>query len=294
MRNIRTDLALEATELWREQEGDPGELSGVRTRTNQREGYPVTVVEVLSPAGEQAVNKPMGTYVTLELDDLLDRLPDAFPRAARALAAELRPFLPQESDAPVLVVGLGNRAITPDAVGPRTADHTMVTRHLVEREPAYFSRFRPVAALAAGVLASTGVESVELVRAVVDRIRPACVVAVDALAARSVRRLCRTVQIASSGIIPGSGVGNARKALNQETLGVPVVALGVPTVVDAATLAADLAGEGAGPLDDAPSLIVTPKDIDAHTADVSKVLGYGINLALQDGLTVEDIDLFLS
>jgi spore protease len=102
------------------------------------------------------------------------------------------------------------------------------------------------------------------------------------------------VQIASSGIIPGSGVGNARKALNQETLGVPVVALGVPTVVDAATLAADLAGEGAGPLDDAPSLIVTPKDIDAHTADVSKVLGYGINLALQDGLTVEDIDLFLS
>ena len=198
--------------------------------------------------------------------------------------------------APVLVVGLGNRAITPDAVGPKTADHTMVTRHLVEREPQHFGMFRPVAALAAGVLGTTGVESGELVHAVVERIHPACVIAVDALAARSVRRLCRTIQIASSGITPGSGVGNARKALNQETLGVPVVALGVPTVVDAATLAADLAGDQLpeGALDGAPSLIVTPKDIDTHVSDVAKVIGYGINLAVQEGLTVEDVEMFLS
>lgn len=296
MRGLRTDLALEATELWREQAGDPGDAPGVVTREYQRERYPVTAVEVTSPEGEQAVNKPMGTYLTLELDGLLERQPDAFPRAVRALAEELGPLLHLKEQAPVLVVGLGNRAITPDAVGPKAADYTMVTRHLVEREPAHFGMFRPVAALAAGVLGTTGVESGELVRAVVDRIRPACVIAVDALAARSVRRLCRTIQIASSGITPGSGVGNARKALNQETLGVPVVAVGVPTVVDASTLAADLAGEGLaeGALDGAPSLIVTPKDIDAHVSDVSKVIGYGLNLALQNGLTVEDVDLFLS
>lgn len=292
----RTDLALESTELWREQAGDPGTASGVVSREYTQEGYPVTVVEITSAEGEQAVNKPMGTYVTLELDGLLERLPEAFPRAARALAAELSPMLRLEEGAPVLVVGLGNRAITPDAVGPRAADHTMVTRHLVEREPDHFGMFRPVAAMAAGVLGTTGVESGELVHAVVQRVKPACVIAVDALAARSVRRLCRTIQIASSGITPGSGVGNARRALNQSTLGVPVVAVGVPTVVDAATLAADLLGEGSGTgaLRDSPSLIVTPKDIDSHVADVSKVIGYGINLALQNGLTVEDVDMFLS
>ena len=292
----RTDLALEATELWRERAGDPGDAPGVVTREYQREHYPVTVVEVTSPEGEQAVNKPMGTYITLELDGLLERQPDAFPRAARALAAELAPMLQLADRAPVLVVGLGNRAITPDAVGPKTADHTMVTRHLVEREPQHFGMFRPVAVLAAGVLGTTGVESGELVHAVVERIRPACVIAVDALAARSVRRLCRTIQIASSGITPGSGVGNARKTLNQESLGVPVVALGVPTVVDAATLAADLAGDHLpkGALDGAPSLIVTPKDIDTHVSDVAKVIGYGINLAVQEGLTIEDVEMFLS
>ncbi len=296
MSQLRTDLALEATELWRERAGDPGDAPGVVTREYQREHYPVTVVEVTSPEGEQAVNKPMGTYLTLELDGLLERQPDAFPRAVRALAAELTPMLQLAEKAPVLVVGLGNRAITPDAVGPKTADHTMVTRHLVEREPQHFGMFRPVAALAAGVLGTTGVESGELVHAVVERIQPACVIAVDALAARSVRRLCRTIQIASSGITPGSGVGNARKALNQETLGVPVVALGVPTVVDAATLAADLAGDQLpeGALDGAPSLIVTPKDIDTHVSDVAKVIGYGINLAVQEGLTVEDVEMFLS
>ena len=158
----RTDLALESTELWREQTGDPGAASGVISRERTQEGYPVTVVEITSAEGERAVNKPMGSYVTLELDGLLERLPEAFPRAARALAAELSPMLRLEEGAPVLVVGLGNRAITPDAVGPKAADHTMVTRHLVDREPEHFGMFRPVAALAAGVLGTTGMESGEL------------------------------------------------------------------------------------------------------------------------------------
>ena len=147
-------------------------------------------------------------------------------------------------------------------------------------------------AVAAGVLGTTGVESGELVRALVRAIRPGAVIAVDALAARSVHRLCSTVQLADTGIIPGSGIGNARVALNRQTLGVPVIAVGVPTVVDAATLAADLTGqEGEQELG---RMLVTPKDIDVLVSDAAKVIGYGISLALQEGLEIEDVDLFLS
>ena len=199
------------------------------------------------------------------------------------------------------MVGLGNRAITPDNIGPKAADQTMVTRHLVERVPEHFGSFRPVAALAAGVLGTTGMESGELVRAVAETLRPACVIAVDALASRSLRRVCRTIQLADTGITPGSGVGNARAALNAETLGVPVIAVGVPTVVDAATLTCDVLAEaGKGELDPAAlqgagdGLIVTPKDIDTQVHDLAKVIGYGINLALHTGLTIGDVELFLS
>ena len=198
-------------------------------------------------------------------------------------------------------MGLGNRAITPDAVGPKAADHTLVTRHLVTQVPEHFAAFRSVSALAAGVLGTTGMESGEMVSALVEKIRPDCVVAVDALASRSLDRVCSTVQLADTGIVPGAGVGNARAALNAETLGVPVVAVGVPTVVDAATLALDVLSE-AGREDLDPEvlrgagkgLIVTPKDIDAQVADLSKVIGFGINLALQPGLTVEDVEMLLS
>ena len=218
-----------------------------------------------------------------------------------ALAAELGALLGLAPGAPALVVGLGNRAITPDNIGPKAADQTMVTRHLVERVPEHFGSFRPVAALAAGVLGTTGMESGELVRAVAETLRPACVIAVDALASRSLRRVCRTIQLADTGITPGSGVGNARAALNAETLGVPVIAVGVPTVVDAATLTCDVLAEaGKGELNPAAlqgagdGLIVTPKDIDTQVHDLAKVIGYGINLALHTGLTIGDVELFLS
>ena len=297
----RTDLALEAAQLWQESAGEAGTLPGVESEEATREGYPVTTVRIRDEAGARALGKPVGTYVTLELDGLARREEDAFGRAARALAAELGALLGLEPGAPALVVGLGNRAITPDNIGPKAADQTMVTRHLVERVPEHFGSFRPVAALAAGVLGTTGVESGELVRAVAEKIKPACVVVVDALASRSLSRVCTTVQLADTGIVPGSGVGNARFALNRETLGVPVIAVGVPTVVDAATLAADvLAQAGRDDLDpDAlrgagDGLLVTPRDIDARVADLAKVIGYGINLALQPGLTIADIDLFLS
>ena len=193
------------------------------------------------------------------------------------------------------MVGLGNRAITPDAIGPKVHEYTLVTRHLVEGVPEHFGSFRPVASLAAGVLGTTGVESGEVVRAVCEKLRPACVIAVDALASRSLERLCRTVQLADTGITPGSGVGNHRFALDEKTLGVPVLAVGVPTVVYGATLAADLLGrDDLPPLGRGGELLVTPKDIDSQVADLAKIVGYGISLALQPGMTVEDLELLLS
>ena len=296
----RTDLAVEAAQLWRER-GGVGALPGVESRESKREGYPVTTVKILDCRGEQALGKPAGTYVTLTLEGLARRENDAFGRAARAVAAELTPLLKLSKGSPVLVVGLGNRSITPDDIGPKAADHTMVTRHLVEQVPEHFGSFRPVAALAAGVLGTTGVESGELVRAVAEKVRPACVIVVDALASRSLSRVCTTVQLADTGITPGSGVGNARAALDRASLGVPVIAVGVPTVVDGATLAADLLAEaGQAHLDPqalqgaGEGLMVTPRDIDARVTDLAKVVGFGINLALQTGLTVEDVELFLS
>ena len=297
----RTDLALEARELQQSAEKTT-ELEGVKATEQEREGYPVTRVEVLNEAGEKAIGKPVGNYITVDLSALVRREEGAFPRAAKALAAELSSLLKDiPPKAPALVVGLGNRAITPDAVGPGAADHTLVTRHLVEQTPEHFGAFRSVAALAAGVLGTTGVESGDLVKAVADKIKPACIIAVDALASRSLKRVCTTVQIADTGIIPGSGVGNHRAPLNQRTLGVPVIAVGVPTVVDGATLALDILEE-AGKADLDPQalsgaggdLMVTPRDIDQRSADMAKVIGYGINLALQSGLTVEDVEMFLS
>ena len=292
----RTDLALEAAQLWRESAGEAAELPGVESAEELREGYPVTTVRILDGRGEQALGKPAGTYITLELDGLARRESDAFGRAARALAAELAPLLPRDPRAPALVVGLGNRAITPDNIGPKAADHTMVTRHLVEQVPEHFGAFRPVAALAAGVLGTTGVESGQLVRAVAERIRPACVLCVDALAARSVRRVCRTVQVADTGITPGSGVGNAREALNAQTLGVPVIAIGVPTVVDAATMVYELAGQepSLAQQDKARMMMVTPREVDLLIERAAKVLSLAINHALQPHISVEDIGYLVS
>ena len=206
----RTDLAMEARELWQERAGQAAELPGVQAEERERAGMPVTVVRVLDEAGERALGKPRGTYVTLTLEGVETRADGAFPRAVEAVAAELGALLEQVDldRGPVLVAGLGNRAITPDAIGPRVHDCTLVTRHLVGRMPEQFGHLRPVASVAAEVMGSTGLESRELVASVCQSIRPCCVIAVDALASRSLGRLCRTVQLADTGISPGSGVGN--------------------------------------------------------------------------------------
>ena len=286
-----TDLALESAQLWREQ--NPGELPGVRSRELHCKGFPVTEVEVLNEEGERAVGKPAGHYRTLELGSRQGRSADYFPRLVEALAEELRSLLALKEGESVLVVGLGNRNVTPDAVGPWAVEQTVVTRHLVSARPEQFGQFRPVSAVATGVLGTTGVESGELVRALCGQLHPAAVVAVDALAARSAQRLCTTIQLADTGIVPGSGVGNARFALTEEALGTRVIAVGVPTVVRGAVLCANLGGtqeeqEALG------ELFVTPKDIDDTASELSRAIGWGLSLALQEDLTLEDVRLLLS
>ena len=295
----RTDLALEALELTERGGGRLSEQHGVRRETTEVEGFSITEVRITNEEGARAVGKPCGVYATLDLGALIRRENDAFPRACTALAGLLAGLLPDEPAGPALIVGLGNRAITPDAVGPLSCEHVIATRHLVEQSPEYFSSWRPVAACAPGVLGQTGLETGEIVQGVLDKIRPACVIAVDALAAGRLSRLLRTIQVSDAGIVPGSGVGNARFALDRKTLGVPVIAVGVPTVVDGATLAHEIAEQSGAASCEAlrdlgSPVVVTTKDIDREVRDVSRVIGYAVNKALHPHLSLEDIDLFLS
>lgn len=292
---FRTDLAVEAIENHK----TAATLPHVRQSDRTLEGFAVHEVRILSEDAAREIGKPQGRYLTLELDALIRREEDAFPRACKALSTLLRELLPRPNDGPVLIAGLGNRMITPDAIGPQTADHVIATRHLVAQSPAIFADWRPVSALAPGVLGQTGVETGEVICGVLDRVRPAAVIAVDALAAGRLSRLLRTVQLADTGITPGTGVGNARAALNEETLGVPVIAVGVPTVVDGATLAHEISSQLGQPaceaLDDlSQPVMITTRDIDREVADISRMIGYAVNMALHPHLSVADIDLYLS
>lgn len=292
---FRTDLAVEAIENHK----SAAALPHVRQSDRMLEGFAVHEVRILSEDAAREIGKPQGRYLTLELDALIRREEDAFPRACKALSTLLRELLPHPNDGPVLIAGLGNRMITPDAIGPQTADHVIATRHLVAQSPAIFADWRPVSALAPGVLGQTGVETGEVICGVLDRVRPSAVIAVDALAAGRLSRLLRTVQLADTGITPGAGVGNARAALNKETLGVPVIAVGVPTVVDGATLAHEISSQLGQPdceaLDDlSQPVMITTRDIDREVADISRMIGYAVNMALHPHLSVADIDLYLS
>ena len=281
MRITRTDLALEGVEQLR-QGGDISRLDGVCAAEYTRQGYGVTDVRVATKQAAEAVGKPEGRYVTIDLRPYFRREEGFFARAVGCLASELRTLLPGVGeDWPVLVAGLGNRGMTADAVGPLALESLLVTRHMVRSLPRQFRGFTPVSALAPGVLAATGMEALELLRGAVQATGCAAVIAVDALAARSRERLCATVQLGDTGLIPGSGVGNHRKAIDKTTLGVPVVAVGVPTVI-----AAHLLGDGQ-PEDD--PLFLTPRDIDSKVRELGRVIGYGVTLALQEGLTVEDV-----
>ena len=296
MLSRRSDLAMEARRIWNED--NLAELEGAEEKTETRQGFPVTSVRIFGDRAAEELCKPKGRYVTVELGRFLRREDDSFEAGAQVIAQLLRELLGQVEGG-ILVAGLGNPAITPDAVGHLVVASTLVTRHLKRQMGETFAQFGDLSALEPGVLGTTGVESVDVVGALVREIRPAALIAVDALASRSVERVCRTVQIADSGIVPGSGVGNARGALSRASLGIPVIALGVPTVVDAATLTLDVARQAGVELDTqalrerSGGMIVTPREIDAQVRNISRLMAYGINLAVHPGLTVSDVDMFL-
>mgnify|MGYP005775913165 FL=1 len=289
---IRTDLALERAGELEEGGGLP---RGVSVKKEHRHGIEATVVTISTKAGEGAIGKPKGTYVTVELGSVLRREKGSFDGAVACIADYLRGMLKLPNRLPVLVAGLGNREVTPDAIGPLTADHILVTRHMVAAVPETFGEFRPVSATVPGVLGTTGVESAETVRALVERIGAAAVIAVDALAARDTGRLCSTLQISNTGISPGSGIGNRRNALDQKTIGCPVIALGVPTVTDAATMASDLFQRAGMEVEEeqlrkvSTGMIVTSGDIDRRVREIARVLAYSINGALHEDLTLEEL-----
>lgn len=296
--SFRTDLALESLEAAAITGSHADGIYGVSQQEFEREGFAITRVSVENADGAKAIGKPQGEYLTLDLHALIRREEDAFSRAVTALAGVLTDLLAKISG-PVLVAGLGNRAITPDAIGPLTAGNVLATRHLIGEELPYFRDWRPVSAVSPGVLGQTGIETGEVVRGLMETVKPSAVIAVDALAAGRLSRLLRTIQVTDTGIVPGSGIGNARFALNRETLGVPVFAIGVPTVVDGATLAHEITRQsglqGCEALDDlSQPVVVTTRDIDREVADVSRVIGYAVNKALHPHLSIEDIDQFLS
>ena len=271
--NIRTDLALE------QKETKSGELSGIESTIENHGEITVTRIKVKDDIGAKNLNKPIGDYVTVEIPPI-DRHGGAYEDTAQIISRELCSLLGTVSGT-VLVVGIGNTAITPDALGPKTALGILATRHISRElcEQIGLPHLKSVAVLSPGVLGQTGMELMEIVKGAVENTNPCAVIAVDALTARKVSRLGRTVQLSNTGISPGSGVNNARKELSKATLGVPVIAVGIPTVVDAATLIYDFCGYSAN--SEGENMIVTPKEIDLMIDRAAELLSFSINTCLQ-------------
>ena len=290
---IRTDLAVEAEALQGEKAAS---MSGVRMKREERFGIEATVVEIHSEKAAKEIGKPKGTYITLDVGSVLRREKESVRNAASCIGSYLRELICLHSQLPVLVAGLGNREVTPDAIGPQTADKILVTRHMLRELPKVFGHFRPVSAVVPGVLGTTGIESAQTVAALTRHTEAAAVIAVDAIAARDTGRLCSTVQISDTGIAPGSGIGNGRMALDKKTLGIPVFAVGIPTVTDAATLAHDLMERSGRDVDEeflrqhSGGMIVTTSDIDRRISELADIVSMGINYALQQDMTMEELE----
>lgn len=295
---VRTDLALEASEsVPKEQE----HLSGVRVEEYEQEGdILVTKVYIETKNAAKILGKPMGRYVTIEAPTMAEPDEGYHREISKCLQRELCDLLPgkQDKECSYLIVGLGNRAVTADALGPLVLDNLCINRHLVKEygKIAFAGDTRnQVSSIEPGVMAKTGMETAEIIKGIIEETKPDCVIAIDALAARNIKRLSRTIQICNTGIWPGSGVGNHRNALTEETLGVPVIAIGVPMVVDAATIVGDALdkllseNEEYEPLRygghrqkfvELNNMYMTGKDIDAIVKRVSYTVSEGLNMAL--------------
>ena len=278
---VRTDLALEARERFEED----AEIRGVSVEEqyDEKRDIRLTKVFIESENGAKAMGKPVGVYITLEAPKLSEEDKDYHREVSETLADCLRELLGTGKERSVLIVGLGNREVTPDALGPEVVGNLRITRHLVrEYGSAAFGteRVHLISGIVPGVMAQTGMETLEIVRGVVEETKPDVVVAIDALAARSTKRLNRTIQISDAGIHPGSGVGNHRHSLTRETIGVPVVAIGVPTVVDAATIVYDAVRDRNAVPPGLNTMFVTPKDIDETIKSLSFTISEALNIAL--------------
>ena len=310
--SIRTDLALEAKEIYSENAKDKEKINGVDVKITKNESITTTKIKITNENGIRALGKPIGTYVTIEAPDIKYSV-EVYEKACQLLADEIRNLAKIESKTKTLVVGLGNKKITPDALGPDVISKLMVTNHMKEHLKDFFDDdITSVCAIAPGVLGTTGMETAQIIKGVIEQVKPDLVIAVDALASRSLDRISTTIQLSDTGISPGAGVENARARLDEKTLGVKVIAIGVPTVVDAMTIASDSIDMAMNDLNEdilgdekknqlikdaltknIGSLMVTPKDIDTVIEKTSKTVANGINLALHKNLTFEDIESFV-
>ena len=283
MRKTRTDLIIEADSL------EAGtvvnekiisnknvELRGVAVKEvwNAERSIKITTVQIRTEDGAKAMERPIGTYITMELPELLQEEEELKEKAEKELEKQLRALFQGKTAEHILVVGLGNREVTADAIGPLTVEQLFVTRHLFSKEKKaseQLKKYRQISALVPGVMAQTGMETMELLRGIVEETHPDMVLVIDALAARSPKRLNTTIQLTDTGISPGAGVGNNRKELNETTLGCPVIAIGVPTVLDAVTIARE------DVVEDVMYLFVMPRNIDSSVQYISELLAGGIN-----------------
>jgi spore protease len=309
---FRTDLALERRDLYRKANKLENEIDGIETEEEDNSTrVKTTRVKVLEEKGAKAIGKPIGTYITIDIQKLKIATEEDIQEYAEVLSKELRNLIFKHASPKdeILVVGLGNQYVTPDSLGPKVINNIDVTRHIITYMPQVLSQdTREVSAISPGVLGTTGIETLEILKGIVDNIHPKMLIVIDALASRSIERISSTIQLSDTGITPGAGVGNKRKDLCKETLGIPVIAIGIPTVVDAATIASDSLEllinkmqEEANSNDFLNNLqeedkyemikqvlapeeynfIVTPKEIDSLIENMSSVVASGINMAVQ-------------
>ncbi len=322
MINVRTDLAVEANEDYKKVH--KREIDGVIINEEEGESAKITEVKITNKEGSVKLGKPIGNYITIDMPELTMYDGEIMDDVSEIVGKYIRKLVNMDSEKTGLVVGLGNRQVTPDALGPKVTDSIMVTRHLKEVMPeAIDDDVRPVCTIAPGVLGITGIETVEIIKALVEKIHPDFVICIDALASRKIQRVNRSIQISDTGISPGAGVGNHRLEINENSLGVKVIAIGVPTVVHAATIANDsidlvidnlasyankdsefyklltkidkeeksiLIKEILNPF--IGDLIVTPKEVDYVIDSLAKIIAVGINIAIQPNLDLEEINKF--
>ena len=318
---FRTDLALETRESLQ------SDIPGVEMTVEQDEnlGITVTWVEITTEEGSAAMGKPVGNYVTLEAGAMKENDPASHEEIVKILASKLGRLHKLPKDATILVIGLGNRHVTPDALGPKVCDKLLVTRHLGDAVPLDVAgELRAVCAIAPGVMGITGVETAEIAKGIVDRVKPDLVIAIDALAARRTSRINATIQLSDTGINPGAGMGNKRTPINQSSMDVPVIAIGVPTVVDAATLVNDTMEKMLDSMAEATpegepffnmlqtmqdqdrygliceildpytgNMFVTPKEVDAVIGRLAKIIADMLNIALHPGITRDDVNRYV-